>query len=149
MPKEVLLGLSATGKQRSYKNIISTNQFVLNFVPEDAVQKVVPSSKSPPNPVNKFEASGLTPVPSLRVKPPTVGESYLSFECEVSGVDKLGVAHHYIHGSVVGIRCEDEILSAKEEERFKHTRPIYWVYLRRGRGLYLDFRGKVISERED
>jgi flavin reductase (DIM6/NTAB) family NADH-FMN oxidoreductase RutF len=69
----------------------------------------------PPD-VNEFALAGLTPVPSLRVAPPRVGESPVAFECKLSqliqlqGADGTPVDTWLVLGEVVQIHIARHLL---------------------------------------
>ena len=57
--------------------------------------------------VNELEQAGLTPVPSLRVKPPRIGESPVAMECELLQIVELGDTS-LILGRVVAMHIHDD-----------------------------------------
>lgn len=71
-------------------NIQETEEFVVNIVSEDFAEQMVRCSTDFDPEVNEFEISGLTPVPSVKVSPPRVGESRVSFECKLQQVVPVG-----------------------------------------------------------
>jgi flavin reductase (DIM6/NTAB) family NADH-FMN oxidoreductase RutF len=68
-------------------NVLATKQFVVNMVTEDTVERMNTTSQSFLPDENEFELAGLTPIPSVKVKPPRVKESPITMECEL--------VHHY------------------------------------------------------
>jgi flavin reductase (DIM6/NTAB) family NADH-FMN oxidoreductase RutF len=68
-------------------NVLSTKQFVVNMVTEDLVEQMNLSSEAVPADVDEFELAGVTPIPSVKIKPMRVKESLVTFECEL--------VHHY------------------------------------------------------
>lgn len=68
-------------------NVLSTGEFVVNMVTEDTVERMNRTSEMVPPEVNEFELGGLTPIPSLKVKPFRVAESPITMECKL--------VHHY------------------------------------------------------
>lgn len=74
----------------SLNNVEATKEFVINIVSEEFAGKMnITSAEYPPG-INEFAESGLTPVPSQRVKPPRVGESRISFECRLATIVRFG-----------------------------------------------------------
>ncbi len=71
-------------------NIEATGEAVVNIVSHDIVRQMAVSAVAFASDVNEFEKSGLTPMPSELVKPFSVKESPVSFECKVTKVMKLG-----------------------------------------------------------
>lgn len=68
-------------------NVLATKQFVVNLATEELTEAMNATSASLPPDENEFDYAGLTPVPSVLVKPPRVKESPVNFECEL--------VHHY------------------------------------------------------
>ena len=68
-------------------NVLVTKEFVVNMVTEDNVEKMNRTSEIVAPEINEFELAGLTPVPSVKVKPFRVAESPITMECEL--------VHHY------------------------------------------------------
>ena len=68
-------------------NVLATKQFVVNMVTEELAERMNATSQSVPADVDEFELTGLTPIPSLKIKPMRVKESPITFECEL--------VHHY------------------------------------------------------
>jgi flavin reductase (DIM6/NTAB) family NADH-FMN oxidoreductase RutF len=66
--------------------------------------------------VNEFVETGLTEVPSLKVKPPRVLESPISFECKVDNIVSLGEsggAGQLIIAKVIQIHINRDYLDAE------------------------------------
>ncbi|WP_024768245.1 flavin reductase family protein [Aquimarina macrocephali] len=76
--------------KHTLENAKSTKEVVINIVNYDIVQQMSLSSTEYPEGVNEFEKSGLTMVPSEKVKAYRVGESPVQFECKVNQVVPMG-----------------------------------------------------------
>ena len=76
--------------KHSLENVKAVPEVVINIVNFSIVEQMSLSSTEYAKGVNEFVKSGLTEVPSDRVKPPRVGESPVSFECVVDDVIELG-----------------------------------------------------------
>lgn len=74
-------------KKDTLTNVLQTKQFVVNMVTEEIVEQMNTTAQNVPHDVNEFELAGLTPIASVKIKPPRVKESPISFECEL--------VHHY------------------------------------------------------
>ena len=57
-------------------------EFVVNVATESYARKVAAAAEVLPYGKSEFELTGLTPIPSSRVRPPRLAESPISFECE-------------------------------------------------------------------
>ncbi|EZH74844.1 flavin reductase [Aquimarina atlantica] len=76
--------------KHTLENAKSTKEVVINIVNYDIVQQMSLSSTEYPEGVNEFVKSGLTMVPSEKVKAYRVGESPVQFECKVNQVVPMG-----------------------------------------------------------
>ncbi len=68
-------------------NVLATKEFVVNMATEDNVEKMNMTSATVAADVDEFTFAGLTPLPSVKVRPARVAESPIAFECEL--------VHHY------------------------------------------------------
>lgn len=79
-------------KKDTLINIEETGQFVVNSVAEWMAEPMNHCSAEYPYGVDEMKKAGLTPVPSVRVKPPRVQESPIHMECEVYRLVEIGEA---------------------------------------------------------
>jgi flavin reductase (DIM6/NTAB) family NADH-FMN oxidoreductase RutF len=96
-------------------NCEATREVVINVVNFDIVQQMSLSSTEYPDGVNEFTKSGLTPIPSEKVKPYRVAESPVQFECKVNQIIALGTeggAGNMIICEVVKIHINEAVLDA-------------------------------------
>jgi flavin reductase (DIM6/NTAB) family NADH-FMN oxidoreductase RutF len=104
--------------KHTLQNAAETKEVVINIVNHSIVEQMSASSKDYAKGVNEFIESGLTEVPSLKVKPPRVLESPVSFECVVDNIISLGEhggAGQLVIAKVVHIHIKSEILNANNE----------------------------------
>ena len=78
------------GLKDTARNIRETGEFVLNMVTEEIAEAMNLASGDHPYGVSEFAVAGLTPIPSVRIKPPRVKESPVSFECRAVDVREVG-----------------------------------------------------------
>lgn len=97
--------------KHTLQNILEVPEVVINIVSYSMGQQTSLASVEFPKGVNEFKKSGLTEVPSQRVKPPRVGESPASFECKVNQVIPLGDKG----GAGNLVICEILLIHFKEE----------------------------------
>ena len=74
----------------TYNNLINNRECVIQTVTYDIVEQVHLTSGELDKNVNKFKKSGLTPIPSRRVKPMRVQESPFQMECRLQQMIPLG-----------------------------------------------------------
>lgn len=80
-------GRSSNANQDTVRNVLATKQFVVNMVTEELVEQMNRTAQGIPPHESEFDFAGLTPVPSIKIKPPRVNESPIAMECEL--------VHHY------------------------------------------------------
>ena len=94
-------------------NIQDTNEFVLNIVSEDFVKQMVACATDYEKDVDEFEVSNLTPADSLKVTPPLVKESKVSFECQLNTIVEIGKAEpgagFVVIGTIVMFHVDDKV----------------------------------------
>lgn len=71
-------------------NISQNGQAVINIVTDDVVQQMTISSADYDASINEFETAGVTPIPSIEVKPPRIKESPVQLECTVKKIIQTG-----------------------------------------------------------
>lgn len=92
-PPCVMFSISAQGngeKKHTLRNIEETKEFVINLTPEWLLGPIVYCAAEYPEGVNELSEVGLTPLKSLKVKPPRVAESPAHFECKLHTIIPLG-----------------------------------------------------------
>lgn len=99
------------GPKDTLVNIQATGEFVVNIVSESfAAAMNVTSGPFPPE-VDEFAVSGLTPVPSVTVRPPRVVEALVAYECKLLQVVEVGGAEPgagaLVLGTVQSIHVDD------------------------------------------
>ncbi|HET9381793.1 MAG TPA: flavin reductase family protein [Streptomyces sp.] len=63
------------------RNIRSTGQLVVNLVSDDLAEQMSRTSPDYAAEVDEFQVGGVTPAPSVTVRPPRVAEARISMEC--------------------------------------------------------------------
>ncbi len=109
--------------KHTYENVKSHPEVVINVVNYDLVQQMSLASAAYEKGINEFIKSGLTQVPSLKVGPPRVAESPVSFECKVNRVIELsdeGGAGNLVICEVVMMHIQEHLLD--EENKLDSTK---------------------------
>jgi flavin reductase (DIM6/NTAB) family NADH-FMN oxidoreductase RutF len=89
-------------EKHTLKNVRETSEFCLNVVTQKVWTEMVDSANALPDGDSEFAATGLTPIPSVKVKPPRVKEVPIHFECKLERVLELGPNRHpLVIGEVV------------------------------------------------
>lgn len=76
--------------KHTFENVREVKEVVINTVNFPMVEQMSLSSTEYDKGVNEFEKSGFNSVPSIKIKPPRVCESPVSFECIVDNIIELG-----------------------------------------------------------
>jgi flavin reductase (DIM6/NTAB) family NADH-FMN oxidoreductase RutF len=128
---------SSSGMKDSATFAIGAGEFVWNLVTWDLREQMNLSSATLPRGESEFDATGLTPAPSVLVPPPRVGESPVALECRVTQqltlTDAEGTAidRHLVIGQVVGVHIDDRFVLPDGRVDTAALRPV-------ARGGYLD-----------
>jgi flavin reductase (DIM6/NTAB) family NADH-FMN oxidoreductase RutF len=72
------------------RNIEATRQFVVNITSTWMAEAMNATAADYPYGVDEMQKVGLTPLPSLKVKPPRVAESAIQMECVLEGSLEVG-----------------------------------------------------------
>ncbi len=109
-------------------NVLANKQFVVNMVTEELAEQMNTTSQSVPSDIDEFELAGLTPIPSLKIKPMRVNESPITFECKM--------VHHYflenhkqggsciIIGRIVMMHFDDAVVLDNYKINMENYKPI-------------------------
>jgi flavin reductase (DIM6/NTAB) family NADH-FMN oxidoreductase RutF len=89
-------------------------EFVVNVADESYAGGMAKTGEALDHGESEFDHAGLTPAPSLVVKPPRVGEASVSFECRTTHIIPIGLARMVI-GEVHHIHIRDHLV----DERFR------------------------------
>ena len=94
-------------------NIRETEDFTVSIVSEKIGKQMVACATDYPPDVDEFEISGLTPLPSEKVKAPRVAESKVSFECKLNQIVEIGDgspgAGFLVIGTIVIFHIDDDV----------------------------------------
>ena len=94
-------------------NIRDTKEFSINIVSEDIGEKMVKCSTDYDKGIDEYSESGLSPLPSKKIKPPIVSESKISFECILNQIVQIGKddagSGFIVIGTIVLFHIDDEV----------------------------------------
>ena len=117
-PPVMVFSPTRSGRDNSLKhthqNVVEVPEVVINVVNHAMAEQMSLSSTAYDKDVNEFVKAGFTEVPSVKVKPPRVGEAPVSFECRVLEVVELGQipgAGNLIIAQVDMIHINDDYLT--------------------------------------
>jgi flavin reductase (DIM6/NTAB) family NADH-FMN oxidoreductase RutF len=103
-------------KKDTLRNVEATGEFVLNAAVEPLADQVNLSSKELPYGQSEVELTGLSLLPSLKVRPPRLADTPVNMECkllQVVPVGKGAIAANLVIGEVVMMHIDDGLLDAR------------------------------------
>ena len=104
------------GPKDTVRNIRAIGEFVVNMVSEEIAEQMNLASGDYPYGVDEFKLAGLTPAPSVRVRPPRVAESPVSFECRVVKMLEIGRSPNTVtFGEILVAHIRDDIYLADKQ----------------------------------
>ena len=102
------------GKKDTLRNVEATGQFVVNAAVAELAAQVNLSSKELPAGDSEVELTGLTLLPSVKVRPPRLAESPVHLECVVRQILPIGDgpgAANLVIGEVLILHVADAVLN--------------------------------------
>lgn len=109
-PRVAIALLNNPKKQHSLENIERTGEFVVNMPDMQIADKLVKASFWAMFGENKFDRSGFTRLPSVKVAPPGIAECRAHIECKVINTMVTG-DHTLLIADVVWARYDEEAFS--------------------------------------
>lgn len=112
-PPTVALGILADperGFKDTARNILDTEEFVVNLVPERLVGAMNVTAVDAPRGVDELALANLATSPSSRVRPPRIAESPVNFECVLLSSVQTGPAQLVAIGRVLVVHIDDDYL---------------------------------------
>jgi len=129
-PPQLLFSVNI--KHDTYRNILETEEFVVNVPNADMIEEIWITQKPFPYGINELEEADLTPLPSEKVKPPRIKECKAQIECEVIWTKIIGSAC-LVLGNIEAISVDKEMEELDEKARaIALNRPIFFSYQREG-----------------
>ena len=96
----------------SYGNVTEMKAFTVNIPSSELAKYVDYAGRFSGKDVDKFKATGLTPVKAEFVNAPYIKEFPIVIECEVTAMHDLG-SHRQFIGKVMDVKADEAILNAK------------------------------------
>lgn len=99
---------SDKSEKDTYHNVVSTGEFVVNFVNESTAEAMNITATEFPADVDEFAQAGLTAIPSVLVKAPRILESPIHFECKLLQTVDVGDGHIVI-GEIIYMHFSETV----------------------------------------
>ena len=140
-------------KRDTYKNILETGEFVLNYPSIQLLKQIWITSKHFPYGVSELEKANLTAVSSEKVKPPRIQECTAHVECKVLWTKPIG-SSCLVLGEIVSISADRKMEQLDVKNKLtKLNPPLYFTFRedeRRRKWMFAEI-GKIytITERDE
>ncbi|MYH69381.1 MAG: flavin reductase family protein [Gammaproteobacteria bacterium] len=132
-------------ESRTYRNITSTGEFVVN-VPTAKIVECVNTTVFPAE--DKFAASGLSPEPSAKITAPAVAECPANYECELLRVEEHRWLGEILYGRIVAVRVDSSLRDLPAKDRMAPLAPVYHYAYDHYNGTYYGL-GDILLEEID
>jgi flavin reductase (DIM6/NTAB) family NADH-FMN oxidoreductase RutF len=109
----------------TYSNIVERKAFTVSIPSEKDVKEADYFGIASGKKVDKFLATGLTPVKSDLVDAPYVNEFPLIFECTVIKIVEIGLHTEFI-GEIMDVKADSFVLNEKNLPDIEKVKPIIW-----------------------
>lgn len=122
-----MLSISIRPERHSYSIIKQTKEFVVNLPTIKEAKATDWCGVVSGRDHDKFEKTGLTPAPALKVKCPIVQECPVNIECKVRQTIELG-SHVMFIAEVVGVQVSENLVDAKGKLLLEQAGLIAYVH---------------------
>jgi flavin reductase (DIM6/NTAB) family NADH-FMN oxidoreductase RutF len=109
--RPVILGIAIRKSRYSHELISRTREYVVNLPARSIAEQVWFCGRTSGRDVDKFEESGLTPLPATVVRAPLIAECPVNVECRVIGIQEIG-DHDLFLGEAVAQHVDAAVLDA-------------------------------------
>lgn len=120
------VGVSIRPNRYTYNMIRESGEFVVNVPSADILRQVDRCGVVSGRDVNKFELTGLTPLPASKIGAPLIAECPVNLECRVTQVLSLG-SHDLFVGQVVATHLSEEVLDGHGKIDASKASPLAYV----------------------
>jgi flavin reductase (DIM6/NTAB) family NADH-FMN oxidoreductase RutF len=110
--KPPLYGVAVSPKRFTYKLIIESGEFGINFMPFEAAELIASVGGSGGSEMDKFRKFNVAEEKPLKTTVPILREAYAAYECKL--VDhKIYGDHAWMIGEIVAVHFTDDFFTAK------------------------------------
>ncbi len=125
-PPQILF--STNMKRDTYRNVLETGEFVLNYPSTRLLKQIWITSKHFPYGVSELEKASLTGFPSEKVKPPRIRECIAHIECKVLWTKPIG-SSCIVLGDIVSISVDRKMKQLEAKTKVvKLNPPLYFAF---------------------
>ncbi|MBO4696918.1 MAG: flavin reductase family protein [Lachnospiraceae bacterium] len=122
-----MVSISVRKERYSYDLIKKSGEFVINLTTEALVRATDYCGVRSGRKEDKFERTGLTPVPAEVVKAPLIAESPVNIECRVKEIKELG-SHDMFLAEVVAVHADEAYMDEGGKFDLSFAKPIVYSH---------------------
>lgn len=112
----------------TYRNIVETEEFVLNVPSTSMLEKVNLTGIKFPAEIDEFEKAKFTPTPASQVKPPLIAECKSHFECRLLNIYEISKTRVIIIAEVVATLIDRELFLKDFAKQKGQLDPLFYVH---------------------
>ena len=117
MPKNPRMIVGFRQSSHTFENIVKTGEFVVNCCTADHLDDMMDTARFLPEGVNELEHTNFTPIPSKKLKPPSLEECPQIAECTVDQIIRLDKSSGIVIGKIEALVFDEELIAMDREER--------------------------------
>jgi len=119
------VGNQGNGNEKdTIQNLRYLPEFVVHICNEAIAERMNICSTDFPTGINELDKAGLTPIPSIKVRPPRIKEAPVQMECRLIKIVDFGTRHHVAFGEVVLFHFHDGIVNERYHVDVARLNPI-------------------------
>ncbi len=111
----------------TYRNIVETEEFVLNVPSTSMLEKVNLTGIKLPAEIDEFEKAKFTPIPASKINPPLIAECRSHFECKLLNIYEITKTRVVIIGEVVATLIDRELFLKDFAKQKGQLDPLFYV----------------------
>ena len=125
----------------TYRNIVETEEFVLNVPSTSMLEKVNLTGIKLPAEIDEFEKAKFTPIPASKINPPLIAECRSHFECRLLNIYEITKTRVVIIGEVVATLIDRELFLKDFAKQKGQLDPLFYI-----QGAYFGL-GRYVGKR--
>jgi len=127
-----LYGVAIVPERFTYRLIVDSGEFGINFLPFEAVELVHLVGSTPGSQMNKFEEFDIPRGEPVQTKVPILQNAYAAYECRLVD-DRAFGDHNLLVGEIVTVHLQEEAFTPQQTLDLDNVSPILYL----GGELYL------------
>ena len=110
--KPPLYGVAVSPKRYTYKLIVESGEFGINFMPFEAAELIASVGGSGGSEMNKFHKFNVAEEEPLKTTVPVLRDAYAAYECKLVDNKTYG-DHDWMVGEIVAVHFTDDLFTDK------------------------------------